>query len=274
MLALIIVYLHEPDVLDEFLASLVKNTGKDFTLFVADFSNNLNIPTDKFPFPIQIVKSSNKGYSHGINVCIKQALKSGFDQFCVLNYDVTTSPNFIENVSKGFLSADFFGGKIYYAKGFEFHKKNYSKTELGRVIWYAGGLFDWANMYATHRGVDEVDSGQYDRFEETEFITGCMVCFNKDVLEKVGPWNEHFFLYYEDADFSIRARKKGFRLYYNPDVVIYHKNAGITGGSGSLFHQKTQKWSQLYFGLLYAPFRTKLHLVVNYLLSYVHGKKK
>ena len=190
----------------------------------------------------------------------------------MLNYDTIASRNLIENLQKGFLSADIFGGKIYYHPGFEFHKDRYTKKELGHVLWYAGGLVDWKNAYVVHRGVDEVDKGQYDTFEETEFITGCMLCFSTAVIQKVGYWNERYFLYYEDVDFSERARRNGFRLYYNPDVVLFHKNAAITGGSGSLFHQKIQTLSRLYFGILFAPWRTKIHLVLNYVLSYFNGK--
>ena len=52
--------------------------------------------------------------------------------------------------------------KIYFAPGFEFHKDRYKEEDLGKVIWYAGGEFDWDNIGNIHRGIDEVDQGQYD----------------------------------------------------------------------------------------------------------------
>jgi hypothetical protein len=273
MLALIIVYHSNREMLDEFLGSLEKNSNHAFTLFVTDASQKLTLEK-QYSFPIVILSHKNRGYSAGINHALRAAQKIHTDQFCVLNYDTVVLPNFIDTVIKGFLSADIFGGKIYYAKGFEFHTDKYKKTELGHVLWYAGGSVDWKHAFITHRGVDEVDTGSYDTFEETSFVTGCLYCFSLSVIEKIGMWDEHYFLYYEDADYSVRAQRGGFRLYYNPDVILYHKNGGLTGGSGSLLHQQTQEWSRLYFGLRFAPVRTKLHLVLNYVLSYLHGDKK
>ena len=49
--------------------------------------------------------------------------------------------------------------KIYFSKGREFHLEQYAEADLGKVIWYAGGIIDWENVYAFHRGVDEVYRG-------------------------------------------------------------------------------------------------------------------
>lgn len=273
MLALIVTYYNNREVLEEFLKSLESNSVHIFTLYIADLSKTLVIKKE-FSFLIKLLPSSNKGYSHGVNVGLKRALSDGCDQFCILNYDTIVPPFFIKEVQKSFLSADVFGGKIYYQKGYEFHKTRYLKKDLGHVIWYAGGSIDWNNIFVKHRGVDEVDSGQYDRFEKTEFISGCLFCFTKSIVATVGFWDEHYFLYYEDTDYSERIKRRGLILYYNPDIVLYHQNAGSTGGSGSLLHQQTQSWSRLYFGLKFATIRTKIHLLKNYLLSYLYGQNK
>ena len=73
MLALIVVYLNGPSILNGFLDSLKKNANHDFTLFIADFSSNLTIPNNKYSYPIRIIPASNRGFSHGINTCLKQA---------------------------------------------------------------------------------------------------------------------------------------------------------------------------------------------------------
>jgi len=135
------------------------------------------------------------------------------------------------------------------------------------VFWYAGGITNWRHSTTTHRGVDEIDKYQFDKFEKTDFVTGCMLFFNKKVVDRVGLWDESYFLYYEDADFCERAKKAGFDLFYNPSIVIWHKNAQSTGGSGSSLHAKYQKKNHLRFGLKYAPLRTKLHLIKNYFLK-------
>ena len=133
------------------------------------------------------------------------------------------------------------------------------------MLWYTGGSIDWAHAITPHRGVDEVDEGQYDVFEKTEFINGCLMLFDQSVISRVGWWDESYFLYFEDADFCVRAQRKNVSLYYDPSIVIWHKVSQSTGGSGSKLHVKYQERNRLRFGLKYAPFWTKLHLVKNYL---------
>jgi len=253
----------------EFLDSLnlLKNKENAW-VYIADVSSKKGlINTKKYPFSITLEKKENKGYAFGVNCGLRFFLDKGVEQFCVVNNDILFDKDFLIKVEKTFEKADIFGGKIYYAKGFEYHKNRYKKNELGKVLWYAGGGFDWDNALTFHRGVDEVDQGQYDNFEETEFITGCLFCFNKKVVETVDFWDESYFLYFEDADYCVRAKKKGFKLYYNPKIIIWHKNALSTGGPGSFLHQKYQRKNRLIFGLKYAPFKTKIHLILNYLFS-------
>jgi len=269
MLGIITVNYNQYQLTKEFLDSLnsVKN-AKNAWVYIADVSSKEGlINTQNYNFFVTVEKKENKGYAFGVNCGIKFFLDRKIDKFCVVNNDVIFDKYFLIEIEKTFKKVDIFGGKIYYAKGFEYHKNRYQKKDLGKVLWYAGGGFDWKNALTYHRGVDEVDYGQYDKFEETEFITGCLFCFNKKVVKTVGFWNESYFLYFEDADYCLCAKKKGFKLYYNPKIIIWHKNAQSTEGPGSFIHQKYQQKNRLIFGLKYAPFKTKIHLLINYLLG-------
>jgi len=268
MIGLITVNYNQYQLTRDFLDSLktIKN-AKKVAVFIADVSSKKEeFKIGKYPMSVVIKSLPNKGYAYGINQGTKFFLKKGLTKFCAINNDILFDKNFANQAQKGFKKADVFGGKIYYAPGYEYYKK-YDQSVIGKVLWYAGGANDWKNVITIHRGVDEVDHGQYDQFEKTDFITGCMLFFNKKVIKKVGFWNEKYFLYYEDSDFCERVKRSGFDLYYNPKVIIYHKNSQSTGGSGSPLHVKYQRKNRLIFGLKYAPFRTKVHLIKNYILS-------
>lgn len=193
----------------------------------------------------------------------------GISNYCVINDDVYFDKEFTMDLARSFQEHNnsCFGGKIYYAPGYEFHKDKYTKEQSGKVIWFAGGTVDWAHATTGHLGVDEVDQGQFDTGGETEFITGCLFCFDKEVVDAIGFWDEEYFLYYEDADYCERAKKAEIPLIYNPNLVIWHKNAQSTDGSGSKLHQELQKKAHLRFARKYAPMRTKLHVIKNYFLS-------
>lgn len=259
----------------EFFKSLTAQTDKDFQLYITDIRG-----TDDYPeVPIKnvtILKRKNNGYAYGINEGIRQAQKDGIQAFCVLNDDIYFEKDFIVNAKKSISAhpASIIGGKIYYAAGFEYHKDRYSKKDLGNVFWYAGGTMDWAHSQAIHRGVDEVDAEQYDKPETTGFITGCLLLLDSEVIKKIGYMDESYFLYYEDTDYCMRAKRAGITLYYNPTLVIWHMVSQSTGGSGSSLHAHYQRKNLVKFAMRYAPLRTKFHILKNYLLFKMKGQQK
>ncbi|HLL61022.1 MAG TPA: glycosyltransferase family 2 protein [Candidatus Nitrosocosmicus sp.] len=265
-LAILTVNYENYQVTEDFLTTINTFNNTDFKVFIADLSDhkkNIVKHTN-----VEVLKGLNKGYAYGINIALKQAIKERYTKFVVINNDIRLSRNFISSCLKSLENKKgcIIGGKIYYEAGYEYHN-HYRKDERGKVIWYAGGQVDWRNAFVIHRGVNEVDHGQYDQAKETDFITGCLMLFDKDVIDKIGMWDEHYFLYYEDADFCERAKRNGIKLYYDPTIVIWHLNSQSTGGSGSKLHQKYQKTNQIRYGLKYAPLRTKLHLVKNKFLG-------
>ena len=269
MIGLITVNYNQYKMTREFLESLKKvNNASKLVVYISDLSTQKEDfdLRKKYPFEVIMQSHPNLGYAYGINQGVKTLMREGVEKFCAINNDIFFDKNFADEADKGFIDKDIFGGKIYYAPGYEYHKK-YKKSDIGKVIWYAGGIDDWDNVFTYHRGVDEVDRGQFDEPGKTDFITGCMFFFNRKVVERIGLWEEKYFLYYEDADYCERAKIAGFELIYNPKIIIYHKNAQSTGGSGSTLHRKYQRKNRVLFGLKYAPFRTKLHLVKNYLMG-------
>jgi len=205
----------------------------------------------------------NLGFAEGNNVGIRYALENGADFVCLLNNDTRVSPDFLVELLKVAgkdKAIGVVGGKIYFEKGYEFHKERYRENELGKVIWYAGGKVNWQNILASHRGVDEVDHHQYDRTEETDYINGCLMLIKREVFEKIGLFDQKYFLYFEENDFSQRAKKAGFKLYFAPKAVIWHLNAG-SSAPGSGLHDYFLTRNRLLFGWHWAPFRSKAALI-------------
>ena len=215
----------------------------------------------KFPQAKLINNKENLGFAEGNNVGIDYALKSGADFIMLLNNDTLVDKDFLIELIKGFRNNKDIGvasPKIYFAPGFEFHKDKYSKTERGKVIWYAGGLLDWLNILGSHRGVDEVDKGQYQKAIETDFCTGCCMLIKKQVFEKIGLFDKKYYLYWEDVDFCIRAKKAGFKVFYLPQAFMWHKNAAASEGVGGKTSVYYQTRNRALFALKYAKIKPKL----------------
>ncbi len=227
----------------------------------------------------QIIGDSyNRGFAAGINFGLETAYKQGFDYYIIANTDIIINQsNFFDELLKPFNNDKNIGivsPKIYFAPGYEFHKQRYTKSQQGRVIWYAGGVIDWQNVYTGNRGVDKVDNSQYDKVESTEFATGCCMVLNQACLTKTKGFDARYFLYLEDTDLSLRAKKAGFKVIYNPKAYMFHKNAQSTQGPGSKLHLYYQERNRLIFGLTYASTKTKLALIKNVAFPYLFSTLK
>ncbi|MEX2028047.1 MAG: glycosyltransferase family 2 protein [Candidatus Curtissbacteria bacterium] len=205
-----------------------------------------------------VVNENNLGFSGGMNIGIKYALRRGSDYVIILNNDTIVEKELIVNLAKEASKADIVSPKIYFAPGFEFHKARYKKSDLGKVIWYAGGRIDWQNILGRHIGVDEVDRGQFDNNRQIDFATGACMLIRKETFAKIGFLDEKYFLYLEDMDFCVRARKKGLKITFAPRAILWHKNAISSGGSGSKLQDYYFTRNRLLFAAKYATLRTKL----------------
>lgn len=212
---------------------------------------------------ILLVNEVNKGFAGGNNVGIKYALENRADYVIVLNNDTRADRLLISQLVSNAVKDSKIGlvsPKIYFENGFEFHKDRYKNEELGKVIWYAGGKIDWNNIYGSPRGVNEIDKGQFDGFGGTDYATGTCMLIARGLIEKVGMFDERYYMYYEDTDLSERAKKSGFKVIYDPSAVVWHKVAQSSGiGSGLNDYYITR--NRMLFGMKYARLRTKLALI-------------
>lgn len=259
--ALVIVHFNTDEETKDCLASLKKVEHKTFTLhtYVVDngSKNPLHVPDELLPKNTKVIRSdANLGFTNGNNLGISLALKEVEPDYIVLlNSDTTVKADFLEKLVAVAQKEPKLGmavPKIYFSPGYEFHLKSYKADQKGKVLWFAGGSIDWANLDAFHRGVDEVDRGQFDHSSQTEFATGCCVLLPKAVLERAGLLDPRYFLYLEDVDWSLRVIQAGYELHFVPEAIVWHKNAGSSGGAGSPLHQYYQTRNRLFFFAKYA----------------------
>lgn len=134
------------------------------------------------------------------------------------------------------------------------------------------GDIDWANVYGTNHGVDEVDRGQYDKTKETDFATGSCMFLRCKALDDVGLLDEKYFMYFEDADLSQRMEKSGWKILYAPKATLWHKVAQSSAIGGELNDYYITR-NRLLFGMRYAPLRTKFALVRESIKLAITGRK-
>jgi len=228
----------------------------------ASQDGSLQLIRKKFPKIELIVNKKNLGFAQGNNIGIQWALKKDYDYFLLLNNDTLVDKSLLIHLFKVIKKDKKIAitvPKIYFAPGYEYHRDRYTPEERGRVIWYAGGRIDWQNVLAFHHGVDQVDKGQFNRLEETNFASGCCFLIKRKVLKKVGLFDQRYFLYLEDVDLCQRVKEAGFKIVFVPQAKVWHKNAGSSKVGGGL-HDYYLTRNRFLFGMKFASLRTKISL--------------
>lgn len=236
-----------------------------------DMLSNYALPNMNYKF---IETNINLGYAGGNNFGLKYSIKEGFDYTILLNNDVILPEDILirlVSIAEKDHKIGLLAPKMYFAKGYEFHKDKYKESELGRVFWYAGGFIDWNNIYSDHRGVDEVDLGQYDRQEIVDTANGACFLIRNKVIADIGFLRDKYFMYWEDADYCVRAKKAGWKVVYTPKTCLWHK-VSASSGIGSNLNDYFLTRNRLDFGLRYAPLKTKVSLIKESLRFLVKGR--
>lgn len=253
-------------------------SGVDLSIVVVDNGSKepFVLTAEEIDQPVHVIRSEeNTGFTGGNNIGMSYALSHGAEYVLIINNDTIVDSKLLQNLLKVLDSDKEIGvttAKIYFAKGHEFHKDRYKEEDLGKIFWYAGGFTDWNNVMSVHRGVDDVDHGQYDNIEPITFATGCCMLFRREVLEKVGLFDDKFFLYFEDADLNERIQRAGYTIFYVPQAILWHVNASSTGGSGSKLQDYFLTRNRMLFGMRYAPLRTKIALLRESLRFLLKGR--
>jgi GT2 family glycosyltransferase len=224
----------------ECLASLRKLDTPDVRVIVVDNGSadgSVETLRSAHPWVEIIALPENLRFAGGNNAGIAHALKLGADYVLLLNNDTFVAPDFVTQMLKRFTSEPACGmvaPKIYYAA-------------VPDVLWFAGGEISFWTGTMRHIGIREIDRGQYDTPHVIDYATGCCILTSRNVIERIGVLDESFFIYGEDADWSMRVRNAGYHIMYEPRARVWHKVSVSAGGHLSSFKLRHKALSNLRF---------------------------
>ena len=97
--------------------------------------------------------------------------------------------------------------------------------------------------------------------KKVDYINGAFFAIHRQVVDKIGFFYAPFFLYYEEVDYCLRAKRAGFPLVHTPLIGIAHKGSA-TVGQRSFLHQYYLARNHLLFLERQAPWSVKLYELV------------
>lgn len=184
--------------------------------------DSISVIQGRFPHVHCIPLESNLGFAGGNNVGIEYALKSGFDLILLLNNDTVVAPDLLHRFVEGFArepQAGILGARIYL-----FDAKD--------TLDHLGGM--WMKREAKMHliGFREKDPSPLpDALIPLDYVCGACMIIKRSVFESIGMLEPRYFLYWEENDFCLRAKRAGFLCFSSPEARIWHKvSASVVGG--------------------------------------------
>ncbi|NOZ28728.1 MAG: glycosyltransferase family 2 protein [Chloroflexi bacterium] len=198
------------------LRSVTEAQYPDLTIIVVDngsTDSSVAAIRERYPQVHLLALERNLGYAGGNNAGIQHALGLSPRYIFLLNNDVTIAPDALRHLvtaAEQHPEAAFLGPKIYH-------------LDHPDRIQSAGATLDL--LWRSHqRGLDEPDEGQFDKLEEVDYVIGAAVLIRAAALSQVGLLDDRFFLYREDVDWCLRARRLGYKILYVPQARVWHRS--------------------------------------------------
>jgi len=206
--------------LKECIESVLKTDYPSYEIIIVDNGStdeSIKYIQTNYGLRINLVENEkNLGFSEGFNTGIR---KSKGKYIALLSNDMTVSPNWISPIINLFESDSSIGLAGF--KRMLYGEKNVIDS-IGGYLYFDG------RVKIVAFGVE--DHGQYDNIiEDLDYIGGAMILRRK-TLEDVGLFDPEYIVYSEDVDLCFRIRKKGYKIIYVPESIIWHKREGTFKG--------------------------------------------
>lgn len=228
------------------LETLLKLDYPNYEIVVVDnASTDGTFETIRERYPqVHVVRhEENLGCAEGVNGEIRYALQAGADYLLIIANDATVEPSTLSELVH-VAEKDPRIGMV--------HPKVYYSSNPNR-IWYAkGAKMDWfrGRFFGFIQNFE--DDGSFDEEGEADFFPGGFSLVRMEAVKKVGFLDPHYFIFLDDADWSLRIHQAGYAGRYAPRARAWHKPSSSVGvESESFYYYRTR--NRLFFVTKYAP---------------------
>lgn len=184
---------------------------------------------DCIPVVHLLQSNQNNGYAFGNNCGIKQCLLDhSITHVWVLNNDVELEENCLLNIekklTKAFSNVGLWGTLLAYYN-------NPTRLQCVAANYYP--FIAKTSLRLSNFPLQQITAPLIEKqCKKADFFIGASLIFSKKILKEVGLLNEQFFLYAEELDYFLRAKKKGFEKQIIHEAIVYHKEGGTTKLNG------------------------------------------
>lgn len=221
----------------EFLDSVRQVTYPNYAVIIVDDGSTdgtgQSLASD-YPEVICLTGDGNLWSSGSVNLGIEKGLELGADYILQIDNDTVVSPDFLDYLVN---TAEENPGSIVIPKVLMYDDP--------QRIDKAGYVKRWWGLFYYPAGHGEIDRGQYDTPGELLWAD-TMMLIDKKVISDIGMMDaETFPMYAADNDFTIRARRRGHKVLYEPKSRLWHKGHVSAVSGTPQFKSLTERWKYL-----------------------------
>ncbi len=212
LVSVVIVTFHSEKTIRECLDSILSQTYPDFEILVVDNASGdatLRILRDEYPAVRVFALETNRNFAGGVNIGIRRAAGKFI---LVLNDDTALDKDAVERLVRKLENDPSAGAAVPMMKFFNLRG---FINGIGNHIRNHG--------WGSDNFIGAIDIGQFARLQEVPSACFGAVLLKRETLDGVGLLDEGYTAYYEDVDWSFRARLAGWTIVPEPRAVVYHK---------------------------------------------------
>ncbi len=229
--AIIIINFKKADYTIDCLKSILNISYNNFKIFLLDNGSDGELKTkirtefNKNNRIVFLESKKNLGFAGGVNFVVKSIKKLNYTYLCLLNNDTCVDKNFLLELVK---SSTLSGEENIYFPTILFWQSN---------IIQSAGLKD----YIPRIGQFYKKNSKYTSSLKTEsfpYLSCCCILIKIKTFLELEGFNEKYFMYCEDIDLSMRAKKMGLKFFLTPKSKIWHGGAFSFSPSATYYTTK------------------------------------
>lgn len=179
-----------------------------------------------------ILRDVNDGFAAGCHV---GAQASTATNLLFLNPDAVLAPDAVTELlqeAQDHPEAGIVGGRSELADGSSDHQSWMGRPTLWSAVCFATGA---SSLFPGHRLLDPESGRDWSQpCREVPVVSGGMMLVRREVWDTLGGFDRHYFLYGEDVDLCLRARKAGWTMRVTRRAVYTHEVGSSSAGANRL----------------------------------------
>lgn len=260
VIAIVLNWNNLPDTL-ECVESLRCSDYSNLSVWVVDNDSHED-PTlallAKYPAVRVFRNSKNLGYAGGNNTGVRAAMDCGAAYILLLNNDVVVAPDCVRRLVTVAQANRHIG--MATPKVFHYHRPDEVYWDGGTIDWHSGDVRHASSALPVEAGV-----------ARSEWLNGCSLLVRVAAIHDIGLLDERYFLYFEDADWSVRAVRQGWTNAVVREARAWHKVHASTGGFDNPVMRFYFYRNRYLFSTRHSPLPDRLRWKLSYLWTLWHG---